>query len=355
MKEKLLPLFIASFVFLVCVNNVSSLEIEFNNLSFNQTFYVDDDEPDGGDGSIDSPFNKIQDAIDVAGDGDIIKVKYGVYSENLFIYKQLTIEGTGDSAYITGGGENTCIIKIEGTNNVKISGFKIKDGQSSGIGIVNSNNCEIFENSIYNNNGAGIFIESRSSNNKIYKNIDKGDMKGISGNGLSGILITSSSNNLIYENDIKENVHGIHLSEGEGNKIFQNNIKDNNINIYFQSNSKNNNVYKNNFYLKSIPGNPDNNFKNAYISSSTPNTWSENYWSDYRDEFNGPGSPESSDKVHWNEPYYVDPYTSSGNIDYRPWVHEDGKRISKSRFLFELNIIEIFEKILNFLNIPNFF
>lgn len=100
-------------------------------------------------------------------------------------------------------------------------------------------------------------------------------------------------------------------------------VEKNSKGIYLQSNSKNNSIYHNNFIKK--PN--DNNFKNAKVSASTPNSWNENYWSDYREKYGNVIS--SSNGVTWDEPYVIDPYSAFGIIDYHPWVNKNGNIKSK--------------------------
>jgi len=72
------------------------------SLAHAEIFYVDDDNPCPGTGTINDPFCKIQLAVDTASNDDIIKVASGTYSELnnygglrqiVYIEKSVTIKG----------------------------------------------------------------------------------------------------------------------------------------------------------------------------------------------------------------------------------------------------------------------
>ena len=69
-------IFIIMFILMFFSNITSSTSI-------NRTIYVDDDG--------DADYNKIQDAINVANDGDTIFVYKGVYRENLYVDKSIKL------------------------------------------------------------------------------------------------------------------------------------------------------------------------------------------------------------------------------------------------------------------------
>ena len=71
------------------------------------THKVDDEAEDGGDGSQGRPFNKIQDAVNAADNGDVIKVQTGEYHENIVVDKSLTIEGPLIGTAEIRGGDGT--------------------------------------------------------------------------------------------------------------------------------------------------------------------------------------------------------------------------------------------------------
>ncbi len=98
-----------------------------------------------GDIYVPTEFETIQEAIDVAVDGDVIIVSPGVYEENInFLGKAITVGSlyhtTQDTSYISqtviDGGQNGRVVTFnseEGNNSV-LTGFTIKNGYASGRG-----------------------------------------------------------------------------------------------------------------------------------------------------------------------------------------------------------------------------
>ena len=115
-----------------------------------KTITVDDD----GNGD----YERIQQAIDNATDGDTIRVWDGTYLENVVVDKALRVSGNGsDVTIIDGGGEGTVVSIIGG--NITFSGIRVigSGAKWGGIG-VNSNNNRIENNLCVNHTGFGIAL-----------------------------------------------------------------------------------------------------------------------------------------------------------------------------------------------------
>ena len=96
--------------------------------------------------------NVLQDAINNASPGDVIKLGDAVYEGNIIISKPLSIIGEGKNAHIKGDGKGS-VIKIIASNvtlkNLKISGSGNDLGElDAGIGCDKANNVEISKNDI---------------------------------------------------------------------------------------------------------------------------------------------------------------------------------------------------------------
>ena len=118
----------------------------------NRTWYVDDDAPPGGNGSLQHPYNRIQDAIDNATDWDIIRVFNGTYYENIIVNKSLSLIGNGSANTILESDRRDDIVQIE-VDNVTVSGFTIHHNNymtNHGI-VITSNNVYIHNNNITEN------------------------------------------------------------------------------------------------------------------------------------------------------------------------------------------------------------
>jgi len=89
----------------------------------NTIFYVDDDNTEGPwDGSIQHPFQLIQDAIDASKNRDTVIVLDGLYMENLIIDSSIILQGS-ESTIIDGLRKNTTITVF--ADNCTIQGFTI--------------------------------------------------------------------------------------------------------------------------------------------------------------------------------------------------------------------------------------
>jgi len=191
-------------------------------------------------------FNKSQtpitDAIEFAKDGDTIVIGNGTYRENILIDKEISI--VSDGCQIYAGKPDRDVIRIENTNNVKISGLTIIGAtEKSGIRIYNASNCTV-ENCRIFENGNGIYIRGTGShpskNNSILNCVVSGNKNGIklSGKGCTG--------NDIRFNDIERNRYGIYSTIADSNEISNNNIIENDVGVYLTTRSERNVITFNN-------------------------------------------------------------------------------------------------------------
>ncbi len=135
------------------------------------TIYVDDDNTDGPwDGTMDYPYQFIQDGIDHASDGDTVYVFHGYYRENIVVSKSIELLGEDRCASIVGYSYSGTIVQIV-ADNVTISGFSISDCGSApnnaGVMVHTSNNV-ITNNNFRNNDNYGLYVNG--ANNQIYHN-----------------------------------------------------------------------------------------------------------------------------------------------------------------------------------------
>jgi|GEM_PF-1808589 hypothetical protein len=157
--------------------------------------YVDDDNPNASEATcllITNPCESIQNAIDVANNGDIIQVFAGTYDEEqITISKSLVITGTidnpptinGDNAELVDAG----LVRITATGNVTFSNF-----------ILNSTGAQTIDSKTYR---YGIYASSDTSrinytisNVKIYGNNTTDDEEdiGLYSNGKEDLVFTNS-------------------------------------------------------------------------------------------------------------------------------------------------------------------
>jgi len=108
-----------------------------------------------------NPGESIQGAIDNANAGDTIIVRDGTYTENITVYKRLTIQSEN-------GAESTIVHDVDShifnitADHVNIIGFTVEDASNKcGILISDVNNCNI-SNNIVSGNLQGIYLSNSS-------------------------------------------------------------------------------------------------------------------------------------------------------------------------------------------------
>ncbi len=204
------------------------------------------------DGNAD--YNRIQDAINAANDGDIIYVYNGTYNENIFINKRVILIGEDKNKTIIDGCNKKDCIVID-FPNVEIDGFTTRNSNKSYSAIdIFSDNCKI-KNCIIFDNGYGILV--RNDRNKLLNceifNNEIGIYVLSGNNNISNCTIYNSKdgiyingrNNIILHSFIYNNSYGIHLENGINNeikncKIFLNNISG----LFLEWSSNNNKISK---------------------------------------------------------------------------------------------------------------
>jgi len=218
-------------------------------------------------------YEKIQDAINNASDGDTIEVWDDTYNESIVINKSIFLIGINkEKTMIKTKLFNTISITAD---NVLISGFTIlrEENQEFGscIALFNTSNVTITNNTFQNSKGACISINQQSHDNIINENTLT--------NTQYGIYITESNNNIITENNIETNYNGITILDNcQNNTIHYNNLTNNSYGVYIGEweNTLNNEFYHNNFMNNSNHAQDlsQNKWYNETLSHG-------NYWDDY--------------------------------------------------------------------------
>jgi parallel beta-helix repeat protein len=151
----------------------------------NKTIYVDDNNTHGPwNGTIEHPYQHVQDAINNASNGDIIYVFSGVYNENVTVDKQITLIGQNKTNTIIDGSNLGTVVYVlkdrttlanftlrnsggyKGDSSIRlVSEYNlIKDciiyRSRTGIYVNGGNN--IVKNCIFHTNGEGVFINNSS-------------------------------------------------------------------------------------------------------------------------------------------------------------------------------------------------
>ena len=181
-------LFLAALTLIIGIVHSVSAE-ETTRPTDGHIFYVDASVPSGGNGSMDSPFSEIRDAIIAAEDGDTLRVWEGEYYWiRLNINKTLRIIGNGtekpvvkgfkiskDNVLIENLSFTRGILIYQGSNNLTIRNCSI-EGASIGIDVSWVRNISIIDCSIKNCSSSGIsggFLESNIIN-CLFENCEDG-------------------------------------------------------------------------------------------------------------------------------------------------------------------------------------
>jgi hypothetical protein len=167
----------------------------------------------------------IQDAINIAVNGDLVRVAAGTYTENLnFSGKEIVVESDAGAAttIIDGNGADS-VVRFSGgeTRAAVLRGFTITNGSASeGGGILVLSASPTIENNVVTANvacaGAGIglgFAAPLIRNNEITANLKGGCSGGIGGGGIS---VRGADQAEIYDNLIADNVS----TDGAGISLF---------------------------------------------------------------------------------------------------------------------------------------
>ena len=168
-----------------------------------------------------NPGDSIQAAVDAANPGDTIIVRDGTYTENIDVYKRLTIRSeNGSDVTIVHSASSWGDHVFEVTADyVDISGFTVECATgllmdySSGIALYSVEHCNISDNGA-SDNDHGICLFS-SSNNTLANNTENS-------NNFYGIYLGYSSNNTLTNNIASNNNEGIRLTSSSNNTIYNN-------------------------------------------------------------------------------------------------------------------------------------
>jgi len=275
-------------IVLLCLTLVCS-SVGFSIAVTNNTIYVDDD------GTAD--YTSIQDAINMAKNGDTIYVYDGVYRETILIYKPLHLIGESKDNTIINGTNIASFSTISILSPaVTIEDFSIIDNDFTTYGntlnrvdvlSIKASNCTIKNNDIISNMRFGIHVYLDGDNTHILDNY----ITALT----AGINLDSASHNMVMFNRIvggkgvhKDNgvqLNGIQTDHSDYNTFTLNHLEGNAYGLSLHH-SNYNQFTKNNF----INGGTTKKVgdiiiticsSNVYSYLINRNYWENNYWDNY--------------------------------------------------------------------------
>lgn len=211
----------------------------------NDTTNNDTTNNDDGVLEVPSKYSTIQEAINAAGVGAIIKVAAGTYNENIKVKDKITIEGAGPGVTLIKGLGTAAVVSenivADFAEGVTIKGVSIENG-TKGIELFHVI-MKISDCVIKNNSGDGLYLSSSPttiSNCRISTNSGDGinaysssvnvSNTIVNSNAGSGITLLSSPLNLSYSTINSNSGHGIKAYSSTGsieNSIISNHNKSN--------------------------------------------------------------------------------------------------------------------------------
>jgi hypothetical protein len=121
------------------------------------------------DRNVPSDFPTIQAAIDAAGNGDIVVIEAGTYTDNFTLKSNITIQGEETARTFVRSTSPAAIMTLSGFENVTIRNLTFSEGDS-GIEISGGNNINILNNVFTLENTATAINVSDNSNVGIFHN-----------------------------------------------------------------------------------------------------------------------------------------------------------------------------------------
>ena len=168
------------------------LDLELEDLG--TCFHVDDDAPEGGDGTREHPFRTIAQALAVTNNGDTVQVAAGTYPESVELVSGVTLLGAGsDSTFIDGEERRAPLVRMRNVQNVVLEGFAMVRGQGISLPI----------SGFFTERHGGLYISS-ARHVRIARNLIAGNVSVAGGGGITCFSCDSTvviAHNLIVGNE----------------------------------------------------------------------------------------------------------------------------------------------------------
>jgi nitrous oxidase accessory protein len=192
-------------------------------------------------------YTKIQDAVDIASNGDTVFVYNGIYKEQVNIKTSIILKGNNKNFTVINGDGIDWIIHIQhNLNGVTICNFTIENtGKnipfSAGIELDYESNNNILTNNVFKSCTIGIRAVLQNQGNVISDNIFE-----VSYGGYSGIwLYDRCTQNVVVNNTVLDTSYGIIVQSSSHNDVRKNYLSGNTQGIYIWLGSDYNLIHDN--------------------------------------------------------------------------------------------------------------
>lgn len=246
-------------------------------------------------------YPSIQQAVDAAGEGDVIVVAAGSYYEHIQVNKSLALIGEDSSRIIIDGNGSGCIIEVN-ANNTIIDGFTLRNAtwginlnaSDSKVANCRMTSCDevgvfvylsgnIIQNNEFSYNGGGYPSIMHGGGIQIYSNSNIVTNNCFFKNMLFGLSVTGENNSLDENVFIDANYSAITLVLSRYNNFTMNTLRNSSHGVLFfnDSNYTRDNIFYHNNFVNSDPSDDG--------TSPSLNSWNNslgegNYWNWYGGE-----------------------------------------------------------------------
>ena len=197
-------------------------------------------------------FPTISSAIEAARDGDTIRIRQGIYTENLILNKSLILEGVG-KPLVSGTGKGSVIIVA--SDKCRIFGLRIEksggDLQAEDAGILLKSGGNTIEGNDLADVLFGIYL-FHSQGNLIRSNRISGRAELESGARGAGLHLWNSPDNVLEDNVITEARDGMYIQSSANNTIRRNRVSNLRYGLHFMNSD--NNRFEDNLFYDNVAG-----------------------------------------------------------------------------------------------------
>jgi nitrous oxidase accessory protein len=198
------------------------------------------------------PLTRVQQAVDAATPGDLIRIEPGTYTGNVVLDRRLALEGVGRAVLHGTGRSSVVTVKADGCSirnlTIEHSGDMLAD-EDSGILLHSSHN--LIDHNQLRDVLFGIYLY-HADNNTLAGNVIRGRAELSLGERGAGIHIWNSTGNTVTGNTITQARDGMYLQNAYQTVVTHNRVHDLRYGLHYMS--SNDNRFEDNQFYDSVAG-----------------------------------------------------------------------------------------------------